>query len=160
MYGSLVVNDNVGQQLDKQKNCWFFDNEKLREESGYQIGWFFGKVPKGEGGSFSIKKIILQILGTLKRAFWSENCNWKKIVISGFRVCFFNNYIEKHQNNTYFEEGPSSHNSLRDGSRYQIRWFFGKVPNGRMVSISGNHVNTFHTISPSYLLAYLQPYLS
>ena len=26
--------------------------------------------------------------------------------------------------------------------------------------ISGNHVHTFHTIQPSYLLTYMQPYLS
>ena len=30
----------------------------------------------------------------------------------------------------------------------------------RMVPISGNHVHAFHTIWPSYLLAYMQPYLS
>ena len=29
----------------------------------------------------------------------------------------------------------------------------------RMVPISGNHVHTFHTIWPSYLLAYMQPYM-
>ena len=42
---------------------------------------------------------------------------------SNFRVqgCFFNNCIEKNQNKTHSEEGSSSHNSLRDGSRYQIR---------------------------------------
>ena len=26
--------------------------------------------------------------------------------------------------------------------------------------ISGNHVHAFHTIQPSYLIAYMQPYLS
>ena len=30
-----------------------------------------------------------------------------KIVISGFRVCFFNYCIEKNQNKTHFEEGTS-----------------------------------------------------
>ena len=44
------------------------------------------------GGSFSIQKFILQILGTLISTFWSWN--WYKIVISGFRVCFFNNGID------------------------------------------------------------------
>ena len=63
------------------------------------------KVPRG--GSFSIQQIILQILGTFNRAFWSWN--WYKIVISGFRVCFFNNCIEKNQNKTNIEEGSSSH---------------------------------------------------
>ena len=46
----------------------------------------FWKLPRG-GWSFSILKFILQILGTLNRAFWSWN--WYKIVISGFRVCYF-----------------------------------------------------------------------
>ena len=42
----------------------------LREGSGNQIGWIFGIVPKG-GGSFSIQKFILKILGTLNRFFLS-----------------------------------------------------------------------------------------
>ena len=46
----------------------------------------FWKSAKG-GWSFSIQKFILQTLGTFNRAFWSWN--WYKIVISGFRVCFF-----------------------------------------------------------------------
>ena len=33
--------------------------------------------------------------------------------------------IEKNQNETHFEGGSSSHNSLWDGSRYQIGWVFG-----------------------------------
>ena len=137
----------------------------FREGFCYQIGWIFGKVPKG-GGSFSIQKFMWQILGTLNRAFWSWN--WYKLVISGLRVCFFNNCncIEENQNKSHFEEGSSSHTSLRDGSGYQIGWIFGKVPNGswppplRMVPISGNLVHAYHTIWPSYLLAYMQPYLS
>ena len=56
----------------------------FREGPGNQIGWIFGKVPRG--GSF-----MLQILGTLNRDFWS--LNWYKIVIWGFRVCFFSNCI-------------------------------------------------------------------
>ena len=56
-----------------------------------------------------------------------------------------NNCIEKNQNQI----------------QIQIGWIFGKVPNGtwppllRMVPISGNHVHAFHTIWPSYLLAYM-----
>ena len=46
-------------------------------------------------------------MGTLKRAFAAWN--WYKRVISGFRTCFFNNYIEKNKNKTNFEEGSSSH---------------------------------------------------
>ena len=80
----------------------------------------FWKSAKGGGGrAFLIQKFILQILGTLNRVFLSWN--WYKIVISGFRVCFFNNCIEKTKKIFSF---------LRDGSRYQIRWIFGKVPNG------------------------------
>ena len=30
-----------------------------------------------------------------------------KRVISGLRICFFNNYTEKNQNNAHFEEGTS-----------------------------------------------------
>ena len=43
--------------------------------------------------------------GTLNRALWAGNLY--VIVISGFRVCFVNNCIEKNQNKTYFEEGTS-----------------------------------------------------
>ena len=53
----------------------------LREGSCYQIGRVFGKVPKG-GESFSIQKIMLQILGTLNRAF----CAWNWCKKSEFRV--------------------------------------------------------------------------
>ena len=95
----------------------------IRDGSCYQIGWFFGKVPRGGVGAFSIQEFMLQILGTLNRAFWAWN--WYQKVISGFRVCFFNN-----QNETHFEECSSSHNSLRDGSGYQNGWISGKVPNG------------------------------
>ena len=83
----------------------------------------FRKSSKGGEGSFSIQKFTLQILGTLNRAFLAWN--WFKRVISGFRVCFFNNCIERNQNKTH---------------------------------ISGNNVHAFHTIWPSYLLAYMQPY--
>ena len=105
-----------------QQSCF-----NLREGWLRQIGWLFGKVPNGGRGSFSIQRYMLQILGTLNRAFWAGN--WYKRVISGFRVCFFNNCIEKNQNKTHFEEGSSSHTSLRDRSRYQIGWIFRKVTN-------------------------------
>ena len=65
----------------------------------------------------------------------------------------------------------SCHNSLKDGWRYQSRWITRKVPNVllfkgfdphppplRMVLFSWNHVHVFHTIWPSYLLTYMQPY--
>ena len=58
----------------------------------------------------------------------------KLIQKSNFRVqgMFFSSYcIEKNQNKTRFEEGSCSHTSLRDGSKYQEGWIFGKVPNGR-----------------------------
>ena len=78
----------------------------FREGRCYQIRWIFGKVPKREGGgSFLIQKFILQIFGTLSRAFWARN--WFKRVISGFRVCCFNNCIEKNQNQTHFEKDTS-----------------------------------------------------
>ena len=106
---------------------------------------------------------MLQILEKLIRA--SRAWNWYKRVISAFKVCFFNKCIEKNQNKTHFEKGSWSQTSLRDGSRYQVRWIFGKVSNGswpqppplKMVPISGNHVHAFHTIWPSYLLFYSYP---
>ena len=58
--------------------CWNLDlviffiwknQQTLRDGWRYQNGWIFGKVPKGWGVSFSMQKIILQILGTLNRAF-------------------------------------------------------------------------------------------
>ena len=64
--------------------------------------WYFRYIGKG-GGSFSIEKFMFQILGTLNRALWAWN--WYKRVISGFRVCFFNNFIEKNQNETHCEGG-------------------------------------------------------
>ena len=75
----------------------------------------------------------------MNRAFWAWN--WYKRVISGFRVCFFNNCIEKNQNKTHFEEGTSESppplemfwkysSHTRDGSGYQNRWIFKKVLNG------------------------------
>ena len=42
---------------------------QVRNWSRYQNEWIFGKLPKGGGGSFSIQKIILQVLGTSNRAF-------------------------------------------------------------------------------------------
>ena len=85
--------------------------------------------------------------------------------ISGFRVCFFQKlYWEKSKQDTLWSS--SSHTSLRERSGNQNGWIFGKVPNGswppplRMVPISENHVHVFHTIWPSYLLAYMPPYLS
>ena len=62
---------------------------------------------KGGEGSFSIKKFILQILGTL---------------ISGFRVCFCNNCIEKSQNKTHFEGGSSEPPPLLEMFRKFIRF--------------------------------------
>ena len=58
------VSDNHQSILLHQ---WF------RDGSGYQDEWIFGKLPKRGGGSFSIKKFMLQILGTLNRAFWAWN---------------------------------------------------------------------------------------
>ena len=60
----------------------------------------FWKSLKRGGGSFSIQKFILQILGTLKRAFWSWN--WYKIVILGLRVFFQQLYWEKSKQDTLF----------------------------------------------------------
>ena len=74
-------------------------------------------------GSFSIQKFILQILGTLNRAF--SAWNWYKK--SKFRVqgMFFQQlYWEKSKQDTLWRR----------------------------------HVHAFHTIWPSYLLAYMQPY--
>ena len=88
-----VVQTNIAK-YPKYLNCWIsyplLISAVLRERRRYQIGWIFGKFPKGEG-SFSIQKFMLQILGTLNRAFWSWN--WYKIVISGFRVCFFSTIV-------------------------------------------------------------------
>ena len=52
-------------------------HQSLWEGPGFQIGWIFRKVSRG--GSFSIQKFLLQILGTLISAFWPWN--WHKIVI-------------------------------------------------------------------------------
>ena len=98
----------------------------LREGWMPQIGWIFGKVPKGGGVIFN-PKIYVVDFGNFKQAI----LNMKLIRKSNFSVqgMFFNNCIEKNQNKTHFEEGSSSHTSLRDRSRYQIRWIFRKVSN-------------------------------
>ena len=81
---------NVGGRGHKIRS--FF----LREGWLYQIGW------KGGGGSFSIRKFILQILGILNRAFWAWN--WFKRVISGFRVSFVQQlYWEKSKPDTLWK---------------------------------------------------------
>ena len=129
---------------------------KTFQKAATKLDEFSEKCQRGGGlGAFSIQKFMLQILITIM----------KLIQKSHFRVngTFFNNYIEKNQNKTYFEEDSSSYTSLRDGSGYQNGWIFGKVLNGpwppppplRMVPISGNHVHALHTIWPSYLLAYM-----
>ena len=51
----------------------------LREADPFQNGWIFGKSSKGGGGSFSIQKFMLQILGTLNKAFWAWNL-YKRVI--------------------------------------------------------------------------------
>ena len=74
----------------------------------------FRKTSKGgAGGHFQSKNYVADF-GNIKHVF----LNMKLI-----------------QNKTHFEEGSSSHNSLRDGSRYQIGLIFGKVPRGILVNM-------------------------
>ena len=76
---------------------------------------FLGNVPRREG-IFNPKKYVADF-GNFKQGFMSM----KLIQNSKYRVqgIFFNNCVEKNQNRTHFEEGSSSHTSLRDGSGYQ-----------------------------------------
>ena len=78
---------------------------------------FSEKFQRGGGVIFN-PKIYVVDFGNFKQAI----LNMKLIRKSNFSVqgMFFNNCIEKNQNKTHFEEGSSSHTSLRDGSRYQI----------------------------------------
>ena len=62
----------------------------------------FWKRAKGGGVIFN-PKIYIADFGNVKQAFLSM----KLIQKSNFRVCFFNNCIEKNQNKTHFEEGTS-----------------------------------------------------
>ena len=57
---------------------------------------FWKNTKEGGGGSLSIQKFILQIFGTLNRAFGSWNC--RKFQGSGY--VFFDNGIEINQNNS------------------------------------------------------------
>ena len=59
----------------------------LREGFRYQIGWIFGKVPKGGGVIFN-PKLYIADFGKFKQGFLSMKLK-KRRVISGFRVCFF-----------------------------------------------------------------------
>merc|ERR1712012_714431 len=87
----------------------------------------FRESAKGRGGGviFNPKKYIADF-GIFNQGFLFM----KLIQNSNFRVqgMFFNDCIEKNQNKTHFEEGSSSHNSLRDGSRYQIGWQLTPTP--------------------------------
>ena len=65
----------------------------------------FGKVLRG--GVIFNPRIFVADLGNFKQGFLIMKLI--QIVISGFRVCFFNNCIEKNQNKTHFEEGMCMH---------------------------------------------------
>ena len=85
-YGSQVISslspDWFQDHLTVITKCISDQHTLLWERSGYQTGWFFGKVPRG-WGSLSIQKFIVQILGTLSRFFWAWNWYIQK---SNFRV--------------------------------------------------------------------------
>ena len=74
----------------------------------------FWTSPKGRGGVIFNPKNYVTDFGNFKQDFSSMELKQK----SNFRVqdmfC-----IEKNHNNTHFEEGSSSHSSLRDGSGYK-----------------------------------------
>ena len=53
-------------------------------------------------------KIYVADFGNFKRGLFEHEIDTKR-VNSGFRVCFFNNCIEKNQNKTHFEEGMCMH---------------------------------------------------
>ena len=63
-----------------------------------KTGEFSERFQRGGGRAFSIHKFILQILGTLN-SFWARH--WNKRIISGFRVCYFNNCILLQLHYTY-----------------------------------------------------------
>ena len=76
----------------KSHRLLFFSYSHLRERSSYQIGWIFGKVPKG-GGRISNPKIYIADFGNFKQGLLGMELI-KRRVTSGFRVCFFNNCID------------------------------------------------------------------
>ena len=65
----------------------------IRDGSGYQNWWIFGKLRKGGGVIFN-PKIYVADFGNFKYTVLFYHEITYKIVISGFRVCFFNNCIE------------------------------------------------------------------
>ena len=78
----------------------------------------FRKRSKGEGVIFNPKNYVADV-GNFKQGFLIM----KLIQNSNFRVqgMFFSTIVSsKNQNKTHIEEGSSSHNSKRDGSRYKI----------------------------------------
>ena len=104
----------------------------------------------GEARVISIQKFMLQVLGTLNRAFWAWN--WCSVE-SNLRVqsmFFFNNCIEKNQNKTHFEEGSSS-SSLSYQSKGPVplsnqmnfsKRQLGPTPHSTWFPIFGNHEQT------------------
>ena len=74
----------------------------------------FWKSAKGGGGSFSIQRFILQILET--GLFEHEIDTNELFQGSGYVI---STILLRNQNKTHFEEGSSSHSSLKDESGYQ-----------------------------------------
>ena len=111
----------------------------------------FRKSSKGGGVIFN-PKIYVVDFGNFKQAI----LNMKLIRKSNFSVqgMFFNNCIEKNQNKTHFEEGSSSHTSLRDRSRYQIRWIFRKVSNSSWSPPTPTSQNGPHLWQSSACISY------
>ena len=136
-YDNFSVGDGLGGpllhigrlQILEYLDCGLVEYTSLEEETSYQIGWFFGKVPKGGVVIFN-PKIYVADFGNFKQGFLSM----KSIQKSNFRVqgMFFSTIaLRKNQNKTNFEKGSSSTTSLRAGSGYQNTWIFGEVPNDR-----------------------------
>ena len=68
----------------------------------------FWKSSKWGRGVIFNPKIYVTVFGNFAHGFLSMKL-LKKIVNSRFRVCFYNNCIEKNQNKTQFEEGICMH---------------------------------------------------
>ena len=92
---------------------------QLGEGSRYQMRWIFGKVPKRGRGVIFNPKIYIAVFGNFKQGFLSKKLI-KRRVISGFRVCFFNNCIDINWHDKKYPKMPNSHKIQSNASKLKI----------------------------------------
>ena len=75
---SEATSEQSGAQSPIQAGSLLFHCSPFTKGRFWLPNWmhFWRSYKGGVGGSFSIQKFVLQILGTLNRVFWDWNCAW------------------------------------------------------------------------------------